>query len=260
MSEPEGGPPLIVLPERLDRRMRLGPFPSSRDALKFVTYAAASALLAPFASPLLWLPLVLGGFALSVWRPDGRAIDETLLTFAVWKVRSARGGGGVRNPGTHPLARQGLLQLGPCRHVAIVRTGGTPMAYLPPDDLARRFELYRELLRSVDGSFAWLATTVPIRSLTVRPVPAARGNAEGSALAGYSELVELLCRRRLLRRVYFVLGTHEGDADGVGRLEGRVAGLIERLSSLGLRPSRLRDQALAEAAHRFGWPAQVTRT
>jgi len=256
---PEGGPPLISLPERLDRRMRLGPFPSSRDALKFVTYAAAGALLSPFASPWMWLPVVLAGFAVSVWRPDGRAVDEQLLAFAFWKLRSVGGRSAMKSPVPHPLVRQGLLQLASHRYVAVVRTGGSPMAYLPPDELARRFELYRELIRSTDESFSLLSTAVPIRSQAVRPEAGVGEGPEATALSGYSELVLLLCRRRLLRRAYFVLGTLEGDTDAIGRLEGRVANLIERLNSLGLRPIRLRDRALAEAARRFGWPVEVAR-
>jgi hypothetical protein len=259
MGEPEGGPPLIGLPERLDRRMRLGPFPSSRDALKFITYAATAALLAPFASPWVWLPVVLAGFAVSVWRPDGRAVDERILAFAVWKTRSMGVRRTVESPVPYPLVRQGLLQLASHRYVAIVRTGGTPMAYLPPDELARRFELYRELIRSTSDSFSLLSTAVPIRSQAVRPATHSGTGREAQARSGYSELVHLLCRRRLLRRVYFVLGTLEGDTNAIGRLEGRVANLIERLTSLGLRPTRLRDRALAEAAHRLGWPAEVAR-
>ncbi|HEY1199215.1 MAG TPA: hypothetical protein VGG32_10930 [Thermoplasmata archaeon] len=258
MAEPEGGPPVIGLPERLDRRMRLGPFPSSRDALKFVTYAATGALLSPFASPWVWLPVVLVGFAVSVWRPDGRAVDERALAFVSWKLRSTGPRRVVKNPSSRPLVRQGFLQLASHRYVAVVRTGGTPMAYLPPDEVARRFELYRELLRSTDASFSFLATTAPIRSQTVRPGSPPGTGREALALSGYSELVSLLCRRRLLRRVYFVLGTLEADADAIGRLEGRVANLVERLATLGLRPTRLRDRALAEAAHRFGWPAELT--
>ncbi|HLM71014.1 MAG TPA: hypothetical protein VK423_06510, partial [Thermoplasmata archaeon] len=107
MADPEAGPPLIRLPERLDRRMRLGPFPSSRDALKFVTYAAAGALLSPFTSPWVWLPVLLAGFAVSVWRPDGRAVDERILAYSVWKFRSFAGESPVRNASSHPLVRQG---------------------------------------------------------------------------------------------------------------------------------------------------------
>jgi hypothetical protein len=257
MAEAGEGPPLIVLPERLDRRMRLGPFPSSRDALKFVAYAAVGALLAPFLSPWLWLPIVLGGFAVSVWRPEGRAVDETALLFVAWKVRSARLGGSLTRSGSPPIARQGLLRVGSHRHVAILRTGGTPIAYLPPEELARRFDLYRDLLRSTDGSLAVFATTVPIRAPTVRPPSVGPIARDAPARAGYSELVDLLCRRRLLRRVYLVLGTLEGDTDSIGRLEGRVANLAERLSAIGVRSTRLKDRALAEAARRFGWPAEV---
>jgi hypothetical protein len=258
MDESGDGPPIIGLPERLDRRMRLGPFPSSRDALKFITYAATGALLSAFTSPWVWLPLVLVGFAVSVWRPDGRAVDERLLVFVSWKFRSLGPRGDVTNATFRPLVRQGHLQLSPHRYVAVVRTGGTPIAYLPPDELARRFELYRELIRSMDASYSFLATTSPIRAQAVRPETRSSAGHEAQALVGYSELVSLLCRRRHLRRVYFVLGTLEADADAIGRLEGRVSDLLDRLGSLGLRPTRLRDRALLEAAHRFGWPAEVT--
>ena len=258
MAESEAGTLLIGLPERLDRRMRLGPFPSSRDALKFVTDAATGALLSPFASPWVWLPIVLAGFAVSVWRPDGQAVDERLLALAQWKFRSLAARKPVRDPAARPLVRQGLLQLAPHRYVAVVRTGGTPVAYLPPDELVRRFEIYRELIRSTTDSFALLSTTAPIRSQTLRPATRAVDNREALARSGYSELVCLLCRRRLLRRVYVVLGTLEGGPDAITGLEGRVGNLIDRLSSLGLRPTRLRDRALVEAGYRLGWPVEVS--
>lgn len=260
MAESEAGPPLIGLPERLDRRMRLGPFPSSRDALKFVTYAATGALLAPFTNPWIWLPVVLAGFAVSVWRPDGRALDERVLQYVVWRSRSRGAGRTVTGSPARPLVRQGLLQLNPNRYVAVIRTGGTPVAYLPPDELARRFENYRELLRATDDSFAFLATAVPIRSQAVRPIAPSGGSREAPALSGYSELVSLLCRRRLLRRVYVVLAIPRGDPDAIGRLEGRAASMVERLTTLSLHPTRLRDRSLAEAARRFGWSAEVARS
>ena len=255
MEGAQDSPPVIGLPERIDRRMRLGPFPSSRDALKFVSYAAAGALLGLLTSPWLWLPVVAVGFGFSVWRPDGQAVDERALVFLVWRVRSL--GSWEAGMTARPLVRQGLLQLSPHHYVAVVRTGGTPVAYLPPEELGRRFELYRELLRSMAGSFSWLATTVPIRAQAIVPGSRDGGPDEVRASSGYSELVTVLCRRRLLRRVYFVLGTLDVNPDAIGLLEGRVAMLIERLAALGLRPIRLRDRALTEAAHRFGWSAVV---
>jgi len=260
MAESEADPLVIGVPERLGRRMRLGPFPSSRDALKFVTYAATGALLAPFTSPWLWLPFVLAGFAISVWRPDGKAIDERVLAFGRWKLRSWDIGWSMKGPAARLLVRQGLLEVAPHRYVAVVRTAGSPMAYLPPDELTRRFELYRDLLRSTGGSFSVTSSVAPIRAQSVRPTGATAEGAEGSARSGYSELVLLLCRRRLLRRVFIVLGTTGGDTNSVARLEGQVSNLIDRLSALGLRPTRLRDRSLAEAARRFGWPAEVTRS
>jgi len=257
MVESEPGALVIGLPERLDRRMRLGPFPSSRDALKFVTYAAAGALLSPFASAWVWLPIVLVGFAVSAWCPDGQAVDERLLALARWKFRSLAGRNTVNDPAARPLVRQALLQLAPHQYVAVVRTGGTPVAYLPPDELVRRFEIYRELIRSTNDGFALLSTTAPIRSQSLRPTIQAGPDSEAPARSGYSELVSLLCRRRLLRRVYVVLGSFGGGPDAIPKLEGRVGNLIERLSALGLRPTRLRDRALVEAGHRLGWPAEA---
>jgi len=260
MADHEDGVPVIGLPERLDRRMRLGPFPSSRDALKFVAYAAAGAFLVPITSPWFLLLTIAVGFGVSVWRPEGQALDERVLRLVSWKLRSVVAGFAVSDTAPRPLIRQGLLEVAPHRYVAIVRTSGTPIAYLPPGELTRRFELYRELLRSTDPGFALLVTTAPIRVQPVRPEPSHRGGPDAPALSGYCELVSLLCRRRLLRRVYVVIGATDGGTEAVGRLEGRVAQLMERLCALGLRPTRLRDRGLAEAARRIGWAAEVSRS
>jgi len=260
MDELADGPLVVHLPERMDRRMRLGPFPSSRDAFKFTAYAAVAALLSPFASPWIWISVVLTGFLISVWRPDGQALDERALAVLNWRLRANGPRGGMTGTSPRPLLRQGLLHLGSGRYVAMVRTGGTPVAYLPPGELARRFELYRELLRSTETGFAFLATTIPIRSRALQPDATPPADAASEAFTGYGELVNALCRRRLLRRVYFVMGTTESDLDAVGRLEGRLSALLERLEILGLRPVRLRDRALAEAARRFGWAVEVGRS
>ena len=159
-----------------------------------------------------------------------------------------------------PLVRQGLLELASHRFVAVVRTGGTPVAYLPPEELARRFERFRDLLRSTDDGLAFLATAVPIRAQAVLPPTPLRTGRDGNAASGYSELVSVLCRRRRLRRVYWVLGSSDVSTDGIGRLEGRIAALLDGLSTFGLHPRRLRDRALTEAAHRFGWDVEVPST
>lgn len=256
MGEDEDGPPVVSLPERLDRRLRLGPFPSARDALKFVLYASAGALLAPFVSPLLWLPVLGGGFLVAVWRPDGEALDERAVAFGLWKLRSMRRDGTMSGRPLGPAVRRKLVRLGPSRYAAVIRTGGTPIAYLPPVELARHFESFRELLRSSDGSFALSAAGIPLRTAAFLPRPSDRDGADREARLGYTDLVGLLGRRRSVRRVYLTLVTEGTGPEALGRLEARVATFLERLGALGVRPVRLCDRALADAVRLWGWPEE----
>ena len=244
--------PVVRLPERMDRRLRLGPFPSARDAVKFLTYAAAGAVVAPFVSPFFWLPLVGVGFGLAAWHPEGQAIDARALTYVLWKARSLSRGVAV-TPRWSAVTRHGVVRLSPSRHAAVVRTGGCPIAYLPPADLVRRFEMYRDLLRSTQGRLTVLATTAPIRVAPLLPVPVGSTGRDDAARKGYDELVRLLCRRRALRRIYLALPMESTNPDALAELEGQVASVIERLTGFGLRPVRLTDRGLQQAAFRFGW-------
>lgn len=245
-------PPIVGLPERLDRRLRLGPFPSARDALKFVTYAAAGALLIPFAGAVAWVPLVLVAFAVSVWRPEGESLDERLLTLARWKWRTLRREEAVRRPSSGVAARQSSLGLSPTRRAAVLKVGGLPLAYLPPAELARRFDQFRELLRAVDGTLAFRATPAPIHANSFLPPDPVPAGAERTAHEGYRELVVLIARRRAVRQVYLAVACSGVGIERVSRLEASVGVVTERLVGLGLRPVRLRDRALADAARRMG--------
>jgi hypothetical protein len=252
MPETADGGLVVRCPERIDRRSRLGPFPSARDAAKFLCYAAAGALLAPWVSPLLWLPLIGIGFAVSVWKPDGRAADEKAFVFACWKFRSLAGRNRMSRRGD-PLTRHGVVQLAPSQYVVFVRTAGCPIAYLPPVELEQKFELYRELLRATAGQFAMLCTSTPIRVAPVLPYGSESSGADHDARRGYIELAQLLCRRRSIRRVYFVLRNNDVGPDALARLEAQASSLIDQLAGLGIDSVRLRDRALSEAVHRFGW-------
>jgi len=253
MGDPSDGPPVVTLPERFDRRLRLGPFPSARDALKFVTCAAVGAVLAPFTSPYVWLAAVAGGFVVSVFRPGGQGLDERAVSFLLWRFRNRERARSVSAASGAPVARQALVGVGPGRYVAIIQTEGTPVAYLPPVELARRFELFRELLRSVHGGMAFSVGLVPMRAGSVLPPSLGDYRTDLAASEGYAELVRLLCRRRSVRRVHLVLSTEKAGPDGISDLEVRVSTLTDRLAGLGLRPVRLRDRSLAEAARRWGW-------
>ena len=46
--------PDVALPVAIGRRMRLGPFPSARDALRFLAYATAGAVVIPFFGAIAW--------------------------------------------------------------------------------------------------------------------------------------------------------------------------------------------------------------
>jgi hypothetical protein len=247
----EDGPPVVTIPERLDRRMRLGPFPSGRDALKFVTYAAGSAVLLPFGGATLWLPTVGVAFLLSVWRPDGEPLDRRVLAVARWKWRTLRGAAGPMTP-VGLKASAALLRLPDGRHAGVLRTAGVPLAYLPPAELARRFERFRELLRALEGGLQLRATLAPIHARSFLPDGPDPTPAEQRAREGYAELVTLIARRRSVRQVYLVRATAGPGAEAAHRLEAELGRLAERLAGLGLAPLRLRDRALRDGAQRIG--------
>jgi len=258
MPDPTGPGPVVRMPERVDRRPRLGPFPSVGDAAKFLCYAAAGALLAPWVGPFLWLPVVGVGFAVSVWRPDGHAADERALAYVLWKVRS-RSREGSMTGRTGPVIRQGFARLAPGTYAAVIRSAGCPIAYLPPGDLETKFSQFGEILRTVPGQFAFLSTTVAIRAASWIPRSNAPGRADTDARNGYAELTELLCRRRRVRRVYIAIRNSEAGSDALVRLDDEANSLIERLRGLGLDPVRLANHSLGEAASRFDWRLEEVR-
>jgi hypothetical protein len=258
MGENPDGPPVVLLPERFGRRLRLGPFASARDALKFLCYATAGALGGAVTTPLVWPLIAAGGFAVCVAQVDGRPADEYALTALRWWLLP---------PGVHPMSartgaratgRHRLVTLRGGRYAALVRAVGTPVAYLPPAELARRFASFRELLRSMNGPIAFAVGSIPMRPGPVLPRGAPRDGPDRAASAGYSELVVLLCRRRRVRRVDLVVTGPAAGADAVVALETRTTSLVERLEALGVRGTRLGDRALEDAVRRWGWTWRPT--
>jgi hypothetical protein len=252
MQSPDVALPSVVLPEPVDRRVRLGPFPSARDALKFATYAAVGAVLAPFATPFAWVPVVAAGFAVSVWRPDGEAVDERAARVVLFHARRWRGRPMPRRVNSAAV-RGPVADLAGGMRVAIVRSTGTPLAYRPPAELAAMFDRVRELLRATEGPLFVLATAVPIRAGPVRPPKDAPAGADAPARAGYVELVTVLCRRRRTRRVDIALRASGPRDEGDRRLLERVDGLSAQLAGLGLSPITLTDRSLVDAVRSYGW-------
>jgi hypothetical protein len=250
-----GASPLLVgLPEALGRRMRLGPFPSSRQALKFAAYAAVGGAVAAVVGAIWSVPFLGLGFLLSVYQSDGRALDEQLGEYVQFRWRS-RPGAAVPGPGgLEPGTGGPYLTSVPGHLVAVVAAPGLPIAFLPPADARGLFETYRELLRGLDRG---LVVHMGLEPITERPfLPPGRrpetGSPEEAARRGYSEMVTLLCRRRYLRRVLIAIWEPAGPQAAL-RLEREVDRLAANLGLLGVESVRLRGTPLRRAAAQIGW-------
>jgi len=250
------GPPTVVLPAPVDRRLRLGPFPTAGCALRFVAYSSVGIGLAVSLAPLAWVPFVLGGFVLSVHQTGGKPLDEFAAGFVRWKLRRVRP---KRLNSRHgPRAsRATRCRIPSGRWVAIVRTGGLPVAFLPPDDARSLFVAYRELVRSVSGGLFLRATSEPIPPSQFRlPGPVASDCPVRDARDGYAELLRLLLRHRRRRTVDVVLWSSGTGTGGASQLEERVRLMSDGLSNLGLECRRLVGAELVGAAERFGWAVE----
>jgi hypothetical protein len=248
------GPPWVPIPERLDRPLRLGPFASGRDLLKFVTAAALASVVGLAVAPWAGILLLALGAVVALWRPDGEPLDERLASLARWTVRRTRTEVAVSRPAASPGpgGSRSVFAAADGRSVAIVRVGGVPLSFLPPADLARQFDLYRSLLRSLPFPISIHACAAPIFAGAVAP-PDARGTEpERGPRAGYDGLVRLIARRRAVRRVHVALHAADRTPDGRARLETAVSLLCDRLRELGASAERLQDRALREAAWRIG--------
>lgn len=246
--------PWVSVPEPLDRRPRLGPFSSGRDAVKFVTAAAVGAVVSLAVEPWAGLPIVAAGAVVALWRPDGEPLDARLVAVARWTLRRSS----EARPVTDPEVRRGegpgsTVRLPDGRRAAVLRTGGVPLAFLPPAELAREFDQYRELLRAAEGGLVVVASSVPIHAGSLVPVDGSGADADGPARAGYRELVELLARRRSVRRVFVAIAQATPGEDGLRALDAATERTRGRLADLGLRAERLRGGPLADAARRLGW-------
>lgn len=247
-------PPWVAIPERLDRPLRFGPFASGRDLVKFLAAAALGSIVGLAFVPWVGLLFVALGALVALWHPDGEPLDDRLASLARWALRKTRREVAVTGPAASPGPgrSRSVLEAADGRLIAIIRTGGVPLQFLPPADLARQFDLYRTLLRSLEFPITLHASAAPIFAGAVVP-PDGRGTeAERDPRAGYAELVRLIARRRAVRRVHLALLASDPTPQGRARLETGVSLVCDRLRELGAPVERLRDRALREAAWRTG--------
>jgi hypothetical protein len=234
--------------------MRLGPFPSSRHALKFAAYAAVGGSVAAWLGAIWTVPFLGAGFLLSVYRTEGRGLDEHLgdrLAFH-WRAQAAPEGDARRPP--RPVRSGPYLLDVPGHLVAVVAAPGIPIAFLPPHDARALFESYRDLLRSLERGVLVQMGVQPISDRTLIPGPGSAGpnGPVDAARRGYAEFVTLLCRQRYRRQVLLAVWEPSGP-DAPVRLDRAADRLAEELQRMGIAAERLRDASLRTAGARLGW-------
>jgi hypothetical protein len=254
MSDPSA-PPVFRLQAAVPRSPSLGPFPSGRDALKFLAYAAAGSVVAGFVSPWLWLPFLGVGFVVGLRPSDRPPFDRRLADFLGWTVRRRGGAGGrplasagraLPDGRAVAVAERGLL-------VGVLRAEGVPVAFLPPANARELYAGYRQLLGTLDGGVAVLVRGRPLGTRPFAPLSAAAGAEEQRARDGYAEMVRLLGHHRRRREVLLAVGSPSGSPAAPLQLERRLRDLHERLDALGVASERLRGPALTEGLIAFGW-------
>lgn len=241
---------VVPLPQPTGRRLRLGPFPSTREALKFVTYAAVGGVVAGLVNPLAWLPFVGAGFVLATYQPEGRSLDGRAADYVRWRWRCHGGGSSdYRATVRGPFARTS-----DGRMLAVLSAGGAPVAFLPAENARRRFDRYRQLLRSLSDRVYLRVGVEPLLEGPFRGRGGASGDPDAGARAGYAELVRAVCRRRFVRRVDVILFAPSGGLSDRSRLESEVVAVRQSLEEMGVTSRRLRGGELARAVHRAGYP------
>ncbi|MCI4357589.1 MAG: hypothetical protein L3J95_04385 [Thermoplasmata archaeon] len=256
MAEDHGLAP-IPLPRPLERRMRLGPFPTARDAMRFAAYAAAGAIVVPIGGALAWLPILALGFVLSVVRPEGKGLDDRAGDYLRWRWRRRHPENGRSSPVATSGSETYLRLPGPVT-ATILEAGGVPIRFLPPSDARALFDRYRELLRTVESGVHLDVGSAPIPGSPFHlPKRSSYGPAEAAARTGYQEMAKLLLRRRRLRRVCVLLFESGSDPVSLRRLNERTDAFQSGLAGLGVPVDRLRGPNLSSAAETLGWTGRL---
>lgn len=244
MSAPDDWP-TAELPGRTDRPLRLGPFPSAREAVKFGVYATFGAIVAAFAGPLGAVPFVGAGWIVSVHGRSGRGPDAVLGEYVRYRWRRGGRKGGLARAVPASASSSAVVPLRDGTVAGALSVNGVPISFLPPSDARRTFEAYREMLRQAGPGWHFRVTSVPLGIGEMLPTGAPRGAEEEVARQGYAEMVRLLGRRRRTRRVDLLAWAPAGP-DGAANLDSRLTVAADRLRALGLEVDRLVGRPLSD--------------
>ena len=130
----------VSLPERLGRRMSLGPFEDPRDLLRFLLIVGAGGLVALLTLPWIWVPIAAMGGVLTLVRHNEETLLELLgrrLRFALRRVRPPRwmGRWGEGHPPPRGPAGRSAEEGRPWE---IWRTAPAPVCGRDPSELHRQ--------------------------------------------------------------------------------------------------------------------------
>jgi len=230
------------------RRLRLGPFGSGRDLVKFLCLAIIGATVAAVTSAVVWLPFLAAGALIAFVRVEGQTLDDFALGYCRFQWRSSVGSRRVSgaSPPIHPSP-------GSSRGASTsVRAGGIPIAYLPPEELQRLFEEWRSILAALDRPIGCRMRGEVFSPLPFLPVSASPHDAERAALQSYRELVHLLLRRRYRRVVDLTVWSDPSDRGPRAiDLDTPLDELVGALTRLGI-PARRFPAARGRSASTCG--------
>lgn len=218
------------------RRLRLGPFASGRDLVKFLCFATVGATAAAVTSAVVWLPFLAVGALIAFARVEGQTLDDYAVGYFRFQWRSA---------GSHRLSRsasRGSRLSGSSRHSApSIQTGGIPIAYLPPRELQHLFEGWRSTLAALDLPIGWCMRGEAFSPLPFLPSPPDPLPEERDALESYREFVQVLLRNRYRRVVDLTLWSDPGaEGPAAINLQTQLANLEAALERLGIPVQQVR--------------------
>jgi hypothetical protein len=211
------------------RRLRLGPFGSGRDLVKFLCIATVGATVAAVTSAVVWLPFLAIGATIALVRVEGQTIDDYALGYCRFRWRSAVASRGAE--GAPPAGRSSGTSSG--NSPFSIRAGGIPIAYLPPPELEHLFQEWRSTLAAFDHPVGCRMRGELFSSLPFLPVSTEARGIERAALDSYRELVRALLHERYRRAVDLTVwndrSDRESDRIGVQTQIEEVVGALERL-------------------------------
>jgi hypothetical protein len=213
------------------RRLRLGPFGSGRELVKFLCIATAGATVAAVTSAVVWLPFLAVGATIALVRVEGQTLDDYALRYCRFRWRSNAALRAATN--APPLGRSPGES--PHNSPCSIRAGGIPIAYLPPHELEHLFEQWRATLATLDRPFGCRMRGESFSPLPFLPASADAGGMELAALDSYRGLVKALLHERYRRAVDLTVWNDRTDrgSDAIG-LQTQIDELLGALERMGI--------------------------